>query len=245
MKIKWVIFGVLAASFVLVTYSSLAGVSTRDIDTVRNKAVLDNQDLKIIDDFLADAVRRLVNTRDFTSIAKLRTVIMSRQSTQGQYAQQFSESAHKHIAAGFEEAQTLRPDERKTNVVINLLILVDSLADVRLTDLALARLKSENMVIRYWAVHCLTNPGIVQKLNSRTTSNSNPAVTIAEQLKELVETSRPEIVALMARFAASVNIPQGEELLTQIADMRIKKYADWTVEYELMDINVLKLLERS
>jgi hypothetical protein len=240
MKIKWVIFAALAAFLALVLSSGSAAVNTREVDIVRKKEVLDNQDLKIIDDFLAEAIQELVNTRDFTSIAKSRAVILSRQSTQGQYAQQFSESARRHIATGFRDAQKLMRPERITGVTINLLILMDGLQDLGLADLAIARLKNEDMVIRYWAVHCLTNTAIITQLNAA--ANSNQASIIAGQLKELIENSTPEIVALIAQFAAGVNIPQGEELLLQIADMRIKRYADWTVKYELFDSALLKYL---
>ncbi len=243
MKVKWVIFAVLGAFLVLVMNSSSVAVNTRDIDVVRKKEVLDSRDLRVIDDFVSEAVRELVRTRDFTAIAKVRTVILSRKSTQGQYAQQFSESAHKHISAGLTQAETLKPDDRKTKVTINLLILTDGLEDLRLADLAIGMLKNKNMIVRYWAVHCLTNPGIIKQLNSADTSNSRAAEVIAEELKELLESSNPEIIALIAKFAADVKIPQGEDLLGQTADVRIKRYADWTVKYELMDSVILKLLE--
>jgi len=240
MKIKWLIFAVLVGFLVLVMNPGSAAVNTREVDNVRKKVVLDDSDLKIIDDFLAEAIQELVGTRDFTSIAKIRTVILSRQSTQAQYAQQFSESARKYIAEGFIDAQKLRRPERITGVTINLLILMDGLQDLGLADLAIAMLKNENMVIRYWAVHCLTNSSIITKLNSAT--NSNQASAIAAQLKELIETSTPEIVVLIAQFAAGVNIPEAEQLLIQIADLRIKRYADWTVKYELYDSAILKYL---
>ena len=242
MKIKWLIFAVLVGFLVLVMNPGSVAVNTREVDNVRKKVVLDNDDLKIIDDFLAQAIQELVRTRDFTSIAKIRTVILSRQSTQAQYAQQFSESARKYIAEGFIDAQKLRRPERITGVTINLLILMDGLQDLGLADLAIAILKNENMVIRYWAVHCLTNPGIITKLNSTTTSNANQASAIAAQLKELIENSTPEIVVLIAQFAAGLNIPEAEQLLIQIADLRIKRYADWTVKYELYDSAILKYL---
>ena len=241
MKIKWLIFAVLVAFFlVLLMNSGSVAVSTREVDNVRKKAVLDNSDLKIIDDFLAQAIQELVQTRDFTTIAKIRTVILSRQSTQGQYAQQFSESARRHIAAGFQQAQELRRPERITAVMINLLILMDGLHDLGLADQAMAMLKNENMVIRYWAVHCLSNTNILTQLNAAT--NSNQASAIAAQLKDLIENSTPEIVVLIAQFAAGVDIPEAEQLLIQIADLRIKQYADWTVKYELYDSAILKYL---
>ena len=243
MKIKWAFLTILAAFSVLAIISNAVAVDTRDIDNVIKKGVIDDQDKKIIDDFLSQAVQELVKTKDFTSIAKLRTVILSRKSTQSQYTQQFSESAYKYIKAGFEQAQTLRPEERKTNVIINLLILIDGMEELRLSDLAMAMLKDQNMVIRYWAVHCLTNPAIIQQLNSGATSNSQLAATIAEQLKEVVETSKAEIIVHIARFAANVNIPQGEGLLLQVADERIKRYADWTVKHEFYDNIILQLLE--
>lgn len=243
MKIKWAFFTVLAAFFVIAINSNAIAVNTRNIDAVLKKGEIDDQDKKIIDDFLTQAVLELVKTKDFTSIAKVRSVILSRKSTQSQYAQQFSESAYQHIQAGFAQAQNLRPQERKTNVIISLLILIDGLEDLRLADLAMGKLKDQNMVIRYWAVHSLTNPAIVQQLNSGTSSNPELATTITEQLKEVVQTSKPEIIVHIARFATNINIPEGEDLLVQVADERIKRYADWTVTYEFYDIIILKLLE--
>jgi hypothetical protein len=243
MMIKWAFFTVLTAFFVLAINSNAVAVNTRDIDAVLKKSVIDDQDKKIIDDFLAEAVQELVKTKNFTSIAMVRSVILSRKSSQSQYAQQFSESAYKYVQAGFEQAQTLRPEERKNNVIISLLILIDGMEDLRLADLAMGMLKNQNMVIRYWAVHSLTNPAIVQQLNSGATSNPKLAMTITEQLKEIVQTSKPEIIVHIARFAANINIPQGEELLLEVADDRIKRYADWTVTNEFYDIILLKLLE--
>ena len=243
MKIKWVIFAVLVVVLILVMNPGSKAVNTREVDNVRKKAVLDNSDLKIIDDFLADAIKELVRTRDFTTIAQLRTVILSRQSTQsqqGQYTQQFSESARRYIAQGFIDAQKLPRQERITGVTINLLILADGLKDLGLVDQAAQMLKNENMVIRYWAVHCLTNPGIITKLNAET--NSNQASAFAAKFTEILDTSTPEIIALIAQFAAGVNMPQAEQLLCQIADIRIKRYADWTVKYELYDSAILKYL---
>jgi hypothetical protein len=196
--------------------------------------------LKIIDDFLAQAIQDLVSERDFTAIAQKRTVILSRQSTQGQYAQQFSESARKYIAQGFIDAQKLPRQERITGVTINLLILMDGLHDLGLADQAITMIKNENMVIRYWAVHALTNPSIITQLIAE--QNSNQAENIAAKFTEILDTSTPEILAMIAQFAAGVNIPQTQQLLCQIADIRIKRYAGWNVKYELYDGAILKYL---
>jgi hypothetical protein len=241
MKLKGVIPAFLAAFIVLAMIARSRAVDTRQIEKVFTKQVLDGEDLKIIDQFLGEAVRELVNTRDFAEIAKLRTVILSKQSTQGQYAQQFSESAFKHISAGLEQAKQL-PQDRQFKVILNLLILIDGLQDARLTDSAIALLKHSNQAVRYWAVRCVTNRGLVEKLNPGGTTSQELAQRIAEQLKELVDTASPEVLGLMAEFAAAVKIPQGEDLLGRIADARMKRYVDWTVEYELLDGTILKLL---
>ena len=243
MKLKWVIFIALVSLTVSRMNLGSSTTSTREIDEVLKKTVLDDQDLDIIDDFLAREIENLVKTRDLASIARFRAVILSKRSEQGQYAEQFSESALLYISEGFEKVKSLRPQERQTIVIMNLLILMDGLEDTRLLDLAIEQLQNENTTVRYWAVRCLTNPVIINKLNSGGTGVIDLAQNITGQLKQQIEKSSPEILNLIAGFGATINIPEGEELLLQIADKRIKEYADWTVKYEILDSAILKYLE--
>jgi hypothetical protein len=230
--------------------SSAQAVNTKAIDQVRNKGVLESSDFQIIDDFVAEAIAELVNTKDFTSIAKVRAIIVSRNSSkvfensdQNQYSVQFSESAYKYISAALKEVYESMPqDNHGFEKSLNLLILIDELENLRLAELALERLTDESRAIRYWAVHAVTSAAIVRQLNSGKEANIKLAMKITEQLKGLVEQSCPEIIAMSAEFAAKLDIPEGEDLLLQIADMRIKKYADWTVQNELVDIDILKAL---
>ena len=243
MKLKWVVFVVLVSLTVSRMNLGSSTINTREIDEVLKKTVLDDRDLGIIDDFLARAIGDLVNTRDLASIARFRAVILSKRSEQGQYAEKFSESARLYISEGFEKAKSLRPQERQTIVVMNLLILIDGLEDTRLLELAIEQLKNENTTVRYWAIRCLTNSDIINELNSGETSDIDLVQNIAEQLKQQIEKSSPEILNLIAGFAATINISEGEELLLQIADQRIKEYTDWTVKYEILDSAILKFLE--
>lgn len=249
MKVKGTIFAALGVFFVLATSLRLEGVSTTEVDAVRNKGVLDQQDLGIIDNFVAQGVEELAQTLDFTSIAKIRTVLLSRSissrdSAAAQYAAQFSDSARRYISEAFETASGLTPEDRRFKAILNVLILVDGLEDVRLADLALEWIRDDNEAIRYWAVHCVTSPGFVKELNNPGDAGSSElAERIAEELKGLVEGSSAEILALIVRFAGAAEIEAGEELLVQIADMRMREYADWTVEYELLDGLILKALD--
>lgn len=109
-------------------------------------------------------------------------------------------------------------------------------------DLARKWLDNDNKVIRYWAVHCVTNPDITKQLNSGEAANSKLASEITKQLEVVLDSSSADTISLMAEFAATVQIPEGEELLLRIADMRIHEYFDWTVDYELLDGNILSFL---
>lgn len=247
MKVRWAIFAVLSVFLAVIAGSVSGAVDTSDIERVRQKQVLSGEDLQIIDNFVREAVQELVNTEDFTSVAKIRAVLLARVSSnrpsaQTQYGEKFFESVYRYISEAFKRSGELRPEDRKFRVTVNLLILVDGLENPRLSDLALGMMKDENTVIRYWAVHCVTNSGFRKQLNSAKAANSQLAQRITEQFKELVDSSAAETLALMAEFAADVNVPEAEDLLLQIADMRIKKYADWTVDYELLDGIVLKSL---
>lgn len=248
MNCKWVIFAFSVVFSVLAAGSDSMAVETREVDICCQKELLDDRDLRIIDNFVADAVDELVETKDFTSVARIRTIILSRSnsnvdSAKAQYAAQFSESAHKYISAALEEAKRLNSAERRFKIVLNLLILVDSLEDLHLADLAMDWLDSENKAIQYWAVHSVTNDGVIEQLNSRESDNSELAENITERLEGLVAAATPEVLGLMAEFAAGVQTPRSEGLLMQIADTRIKRYENWTVEYELLDGSILKLLD--
>ena len=247
MKVKYTLFGVLAVLLVLAMDAGLQAVDVKDIDSVRSKGVLDSDDLQIIDNFVAQAVQGLVDTVDFTSIARTRTTILARHkssedSAQDQYTGQFAESANRYISEAIKSASASTTQQHKITVILNLLILVDNIQDPRLAELAIGMLNDENSVICYWAVHCLTNPGMIKQLDLGEVDDLELAVRIAEKLDGLIEQACPEITALVAEFAAELGIQQGQNLLLKIADMRISKYADWTADYQFLDAIVLKLL---
>ncbi len=246
MKHRGVSFVVLLVLLLLMINSICSAADTAAIDEVRNKAVLDSSDFKIIDDFIAGAIDELMGTEDFTSTAKIRSVIIrcsksSQSNAQGQYIDQFFESAHKHISDALKTAGKLTPPDRRFKTILNLLILTDGLGNTRLADLTLGLLNDKNPIIRYWAVHAITNQRVAEELNS-SASNSKSAEQIITGLKEIVEKANPETLVLMVKFTADTNAPQADELLLQIADMRIKRYANWTVEYELLDESILSAL---
>ncbi|MHC4259547.1 MAG: hypothetical protein ACYSTF_03940 [Planctomycetota bacterium] len=245
---RWVFFTALCLTIAALVKPVCGAIDTSGIDRVRDKEVLSSVDLQIIDSFIDEAIQELIGTEDFTSIASVRAVILARvssnrRSAQAQYAEQFSASAYEHISQALRQLGTTPPQNREFRVMVNVLILMDGLEQPRLADLALKMLKDENTVIRYWAVHSLTNPGITRQLNSGK-SGSQLALRIVNGFKGLVDSCAPETLTMMADFAAEVNVPQGKDLLLEIADTRMKRYENWAAEYELLDGIVLKSLCR-
>jgi hypothetical protein len=221
-------------------------IDTRNIMRVRDKGVLDSEDFRVIDEFVSKSVGTLLKTRDFASISRVRAIILAndksnKESAAEQYSERFLSAVHKSISEAFGQTVGIMPPERRARVIINLLILIDGLADLRLADLAISKLADENKAIRYLAVRSLAQSSIVKQLNSNG-GNAKLAKQIVGALRGAVKAGESEILSLVVKFASELNIPKGEELLLEIADMRIKKYADWTVTEPLVDIVVLKSL---
>lgn len=245
MKAKHVIFSGLTV--VLLVISTSFAVSTREIDRVRNKGVLGAEDFEVIYHFVEQAVEELIETDDFTSVARKRAVILSNDSSskgsaQAQYSEHFFKAVHKSAGQGFKRAAEMEDKDSGFKITLNLLILLDGLGDLRLADLAVGKVTDENKAIAYWAVHSITNDKIVEKLNFVRLSELKAGQKIIDKLNELVDRAEPEELALIIKFASQLNIQQGTELLVKIADMRIKKYAGWSVENELLDTAILKSL---
>jgi hypothetical protein len=224
--------------------SSVAGavVDTTGVDGILKKSVLTPQDLAVIDAFVLDAVEDIVRTDDFAQIAATRAIIVARQSTQAQYAQQFSTSVAKHVSDALREAQTIPDPARRFRVMANLLILVDSLKDPRLVEIAIGMIPSDNSGVRYWAVRAATDQTLWTKVDQNQATASQLAERIIDACDPVVETSSPEVVNLMAEFAGRYDTPAAEGLLIRVADERIKRYAAWDAGYELADAGILKLL---
>jgi hypothetical protein len=242
MKSLSLVVAVISGFFVFL--ASANAVDSLAIEAVRGKAVLDDADFKAIDDFVAKAVGEMLATEDFSSISNARAIIVansaSTQPNQTQFAEQFSKSAQKYISAALQKAESLTPPEKSFRIMTNLLMLTDALADVRMAEVALKYVDSKNAVIRYWAVHCVTNPEITEKLNSPKAIDTARQVT--RRLDEIIATSSPDTLGLIASFAGSIKIPEGDALLLKVADRRIASYADWSVEQELLDGEILRVL---
>jgi hypothetical protein len=244
MRAQRAFFAILIGGLVLtLSLISRAQVDSRRIEEVVKKNVLTQEDLEIIDAFVTDEVGRLVRTTDFTEVAKTRAVIVSHQVTQAQYAPRFSDAVLREIGKGFDYANNeITDSNRRFMVFTNLLILASELNDPRLVDLGIRLIPHENSAVRYWAVRVATNPSVWDKLSQNQAAAGPLSDKIMDACSKVAETSSPEVLYLMAQFAGRFGTAPAQDLLSRIADVRIKRYADWTVRYELVDTGILKLL---
>jgi hypothetical protein len=243
MKARSTVFAVLVGGLVVSLFSTAgAVVDTQAIDPVLKKSVLTPQDLAVIDAFVLDAVEEIVQIDDFTQSANIRAILLARTGSQTQYVQQFSESALKYISAALQQAQGIADPVKRFNVMANLLILVDSLRDPRLVDVAVRMIGQENDGVRYWAVRAATDQALWTKLNQSPATATPLAERIMAECSRVAETSSPEVINLMVEFAGRYNTAGAEDLLVHAADARIKRYAAWDARYELADAALLKLL---
>ena len=247
-KRRWAATALLVA--VLAINPAFGVVSTREIDAVRQKALVDNDvledsDFEVIDAFWAAAIEELFISEDFSEIVNIRTEIFTRRGgpEPTQYSVSFISSAKKHLKSAFEEVQKWDADRRKTLIERNLMILTAQLENADLLELGMQMLWHENGIVRYWAVKSVTNSSIVGQLNAELSSDAELATRIATRLDTVAEKETyPEILDLIAGFAEQVNVPRAKQLLLKIVDLRTKAYENWTVKYERMDAELLRFL---
>lgn len=226
----------------LVFGSVLFAANTRELDNVREKGVLNSDDFAVIDTFIAESVNELMTAVDLTSLSNLRNSIISRNQAQSgeQYKVVFSDSLNKYIPGAFEKAESLSPKKNSVILTTNLLILIESLQDERLTDYAMQYLKNSNVIIRYWAVKCVTNQFMVEKFDSSLYPIFAGKAT--KLLNDLIVDGDTDSLAAIVNFASQIRSTAGSEMLLSIADRRIGEYASWEVDNELIDATLLSVL---
>ncbi|PKL50040.1 MAG: hypothetical protein CVV39_01895 [Planctomycetes bacterium HGW-Planctomycetes-1] len=233
---------------ILLVSQPVFAVSTTKIDVVRSKESLTEADTAVIEEFATEAFKEFFEKTDFSDISTLRTAIVSRsvselESGQIQYGPSFFAAVQNETTKIIQKMDVLPESRRKTLLTTNLLILINDLGNVELSKTALDYLQSSNVIIRYWAVNCLTNANIVRQLNYESEENKRLADEFVQKLTTAAENEKSgDILSAIAQFAAGLKQPSANELLLSIANKRIELYMNWTVNDEMTDIAVLRAL---
>lgn len=228
---------------------SVFAVNTARVDVVRSKETLADSDTEVIEAFLAEAFSEFLAKTDFSDIAALRTVIVSRSSSelesgQFQYGSRFFTAVQKQLPQTLNKISQMPDDQRKQLLTMNLLILVNDLGNIEISKTALDYLQGPDVMIRYWAVSCLTNGNILNQLNSTDSAgNIRLAEQFAQKLQAVAQTEQSgDILILLAQFASGLKQPAANEILKEIAQKRINLYLNWQVENEMIESWILKAL---
>lgn len=239
---------VIGLAIVSVSYPVFA-INTVKIDVVRSKESLVEADTAVIEQFVTDALSEFFEKTDFSDIAALRTAIVSRstsslESGQIQYGPRFFTAAGKEISSTAKKIDDLDESYRKTLLTTNLLILVNDLGNIEISKIAFDYLQSQNVIVRYWAVNCLTNADMVRQLNVESDENRRLGQEFIQRLSPVAQAEETgDILAFIAEFAGGLKQqPSANDLLTTIANKRIDLYLNWKVNDEMTDIAILKAL---
>lgn len=226
---------------------SALAVDTEMIDLLRQRTLnggsLTAEDVKIIDTFWNEAIEELLLSNDISEVVSIRTMLSARRGTNelSEYTSNYIMSARKYINSAFDEVKGWDPGPLKRNADRNLLILVAELPSAELANFALKKFENENILIRYWAVKALTGPKVASQLGSG--SNAELADRVIQELQKVAQKEDQAVILnLIAAFATRMDKPEAKQLLLTVVDLRTEAYKNWTVESEISDVTLLKLL---
>jgi len=248
-KEKYGFFAIFFVVILAVNGISVA-VDTADIDAVYEKAVvnsgvLTDDDIKVIDDFVASTIDELLVAEDDSEVARLRRLVSSRRgsSETKDYNTALVGAVKKNLTRAFDAVTQWYDAKAKLDVQRNLIVLAGELQDTELAEFALGLIGHEDTMVRYWAVKCIANEGVLETLNSGGQGTGEVTEKIVEALELTAEKeTHGEILCLIAVFADQLEGPWARGLLLTVADARISAYEKWTVKYELMDTGLLRSL---
>jgi hypothetical protein len=234
----------LAAIFV---FAGVAfAVDTTAIDAVRAKTTFTDADGAVIDQFVGAAVREMLDRSEFANVGAA-TEAFAREvnpaAPSPKYSDYFGAAVLKHFRSGLAEADKIADAERRKDIKLNLMIMLERVGQLRTSMLATDSFADPGAGVRYWAVKCVANPAVLAQLNSGSPEATRSAGEIAARLKAALPTeTNPATLALVADFGGAANAPEAADMLAAVAARRIKQYEDWTVTDTIIDGRVLEAL---
>jgi hypothetical protein len=239
-------YPVLALAVVFLCAAVAMGADTAAIDAVRAKTAFTEADGAVINQFVGAITQEILVRTDFGNVSQTRDALVLRMDAttpSARYTELLVSAVEEHIGRGLAQADKFTDAERKRNAKVNLLMMLDKVAQVTTAQMAASQLANADASVRYWAAKCVVNPAVLSRLNSAGQGNTAAAKDIASRLKAIVPTeTNPNILDLAVDFGAGVNSADATELLVAIAGRRISDYEKWTVQYELLDGKLLNAL---
>jgi hypothetical protein len=245
---KWVPF------FFFVLFSaavSLAVVPTQGITAVRERteagtADLTDADKAEINKFIMAALNDIFLSKTSEEMAKTRRQILEQKGTKdlSLYATAYLTIFRDQLkTTAYAAIQRMDDPAQQLMVLRNLMILISELKSLILIEFGLVRAEDSDAVIRYWAVKSLTNPSLVQQLNSEVISDPEAAGRIYEKMQVVIKNEQlPEILVLTAGFGSAWKDNRSAELLGQLTARRIEEYTNCKAQNVWLDGHILSAL---
>lgn len=238
MRPNLAVFTVFTAIILSFLCSSVWAINPGPIDSVRSKEVLSSADFEVIEAFWGDLTGEMLDIVDFTQIARLRAIAVTRQSDQAQFNEQYIKFARKYLGEALQKSGTIEDTKKRHQVRLNLAILIAQLENPRLIDLAIGILNDDDQAVRYWSVKALTKSGMISQIEK----SESMMTRVITAMGNIIGTVEPKTLNMIVDFTASANSDLTEPLLLKIADMRIAGYEADSLEGFLVDGRILKIL---
>jgi len=229
------------------TVSVYGVLNSTGIEAVRSrtdvsKMSLSSADEAVVDAFIRDGLTQLFMEEDPWRAVDLREAVLAQKgsSAPSPYSTFFADTLAKHLRLAFEDASRLQDVGHRRRFRLHLIVLAGMLQRTEMVPLGLERVGDSDPTVQYWAVKSVTNPVVAAQLTSQAVGDADLLRSVVASLKEVVnESVLPETLRMMVEFANGIATPEARDLVSNIAELRISQYANWTVRYELMDAMVL------
>jgi hypothetical protein len=231
----------MAAAVITVSMTSFAA-SPREIDEVRKKTSFTDADMAIVDSFINETFEEMLEAPTIEESVKRREEILVRKPKNGQtqYKTQFLRSVEENIVSSLRVIDTWSDEKFQKAMRLNLAVMVGSLDDPALYELAIRMLSADNIAVRYWALQALTGNDMVASIKS--SPDSQRSQDIIEAVTGITSVNSPINLAIAAKFAGSIDAAQSNDMLNAIAQTRINAYQNNMARNESSDAVILQVM---
>jgi len=237
-------------------YSGLAqAVSKGELERVRSRNVLTDQDLQILDDFVAERFAFMEAVSEVSELSNpMRELLEGATSkvalaqTQQLYARRYRAAIKANYKRLYEkgtipaEKASSADKELAYHKRLAVAVILATVADAEVIEDLVALLGDASSQVRYWAAKGLASDVIYDYLVAAESSDT-AVQALWDGLRSCLEKEQSGAVLVQIATTALVPKHQGSiELLEMCVKKRQGKYQSWQVDNESTDLELLKLI---
>ena len=221
-------------------------VANREIEAVRNKALLLDTDLTLIDSYVTEQFAELAAAADGTAVySPQQNLLANAQSTTARnsqtartYADRYSRNVAMQLSRILE--QTSQADENPTQRSIRTaaVVIAAQMDNDQLITPLVALIDDPIFEVRYWAIKGLSGPRTSQALRQVGETTSETVLDALVSALDQAQTGAmiDTIFQALAPFAYK---EKGRQALITGIDKRLGQYQNWSVTDEGVDLRLI------